>query len=148
MTSRAVQKNRATGTFVPDPNIVGRLLGKGCRSLHDLAKNVGDGVYIRYDFDAYRFDIAARTPQGVQKAIHALMARQAQALNPNTTAVFDQLSQIRDFQIQSRNDILARIDALSARLDSLHNISSNSFCPPGLEKIFRLPPNNSWHTFN
>jgi len=81
MTSAGTSKIvRASGTFVPDPKIVGRLLGFRCRNLHQLAQSIDDGVYIRYDFDALRFDISANSVTGVQATIDTFKSRQVQFL--------------------------------------------------------------------
>jgi len=78
MTSSANEKiSRASGTFTPEQDMVGYLLGVKCYALHSLAQAIDDGVWIRYNNETKRFDIVAKSVAGVSRAIHDLKARQA-----------------------------------------------------------------------
>ena len=68
---------RYYGTFKPDPNMIGYLLGPRGQTLKNIAGSIGDGVLILYNHETKSFDIFARSMSGVNATINALKSKQA-----------------------------------------------------------------------
>jgi hypothetical protein len=69
---------RPHGEFIPDPNLIGYLLGKGGQSLRMTAKSV-PGAFVKYNDEKHIFDIWARSLEDVNNVRKALYARQLTA---------------------------------------------------------------------